>query len=80
MKMDKQPVAAKRGLPVDVSPQTKNDAVHSGLYAHTWITWHEIKNSGWEGDMYWDATIKVLEVLSGLYGGENVRLVVWFED
>lgn len=76
----KQPVAAGRGLPVDVSPQTKIDATHSSLYAHTWITWNEIKDCGWKGDMYWDATIKVLEVLGGLYGDKNVRLVVWFED
>lgn len=75
-----QPIAAKRGLPDDASPQVKEDARFSGLSAHSWISWQELKQSDWEGDASWQATVKVLAILAGLYGDENVRLVVWFED
>ncbi len=75
-----QPIAAKRGLPLDSSPQVKKAAASIGFYAHSWITWQELKASEWEADVYWQPTVKVLEILAGLYGDENVRLVVWFED
>lgn len=75
-----QPIAAQRGLPKDASPQVTEDASFSGLYAHSWVSWRELKQSDWEGDAHWQATVKILEILAGLYGDENVRLVVWFED
>ncbi|BCL80107.1 hypothetical protein ccbrp13_25720 [Ktedonobacteria bacterium brp13] len=78
--LDVQPIAARRGLPANVSPQVREDAAYGNLYAHTWITWHEMKQGSWKRDVYWDPTIRVLEVLGGLYGDENIRLVVWFED
>ena len=74
------PIAAKRGLPSDVSPQVKEDASSSGLYAHSWISWQELKQSDWKGDVHWQALTKILEMLASLYGDEHVRLVVWFED
>jgi hypothetical protein len=141
-----RPIAPDRGLPHDVSEQVKKEATFAGLYAHTWITWSEIRNIDWEeypepvvhrilvykrtesGELVyigineyspsfekyvgysrgnwqegeewefddtvfrverlkrkairigWEATFKVLEVLANLYGDDNVRLVVWFED
>ena len=75
-----QPLAAKRGLPPDSSSQVKIAADSIGFYAHSWISWRELKASGWEADVYWQPMVKVLEILAGLYGDENVRLVVWFED
>jgi hypothetical protein len=75
-----QPIAAKRGLPADSSSQVKKEAAASGFYAHSWISWQELKTSEWEADQYWQPLMKVLEILASLYGEENVRLVVWFED
>jgi hypothetical protein len=75
-----QPIAAKRGLPEDVSQQVKKDAMYSGLYAHSWIAWQELKENNWGVDRYWEAMVKVLEILADLHGDENIRLVVWFED
>lgn len=77
---DVEPLAAKRGLPDDVSLQVKEEAKYSGHYAHSWISWQELKQSGWEGDIHWQATMKVLALLADLYGSEHVRLVVWFAD
>lgn len=76
-----QLVAAKRGIPEDASTQIRSAATHStGFYAHSWITWQELKSSGWQYSIYWEPTMKVFEILAHLYGDENVRLVVWFED
>ena len=75
-----QPIAAKRGLPADSSSHVKKVAAAPGFYAHSWITWQEIKTSEWEADQYWQPLVKVLEILASLYGEENVRLIVWFED
>lgn len=75
-----QPIAAKRGLPTDSSAHVKKEAAAPGFYAHSWITWQELQTSEWEADQYWQPLMKVLEILASLYGEENVRLVVWFED
>jgi len=75
-----QSIAAKRGLPDDVSPPVKEEARGAGLFAHSWISWQELQQSNWKGDTHWQALRKILEVFAGLYGDENVRLVVWFED
>lgn len=75
--LEYQPIAAGRGLPEDISSQVKNDVTG---FARTWITWHEIKNSDWKRDTSWDATARILEILGDLYGDENIRLVVGFEN
>lgn len=80
LKTNVEPIAAKRGLPGDVSSQVKEDASSSGFYAHSWISWRELKQSDWKGDVQWQALMKILEMLAGLHGDEHVRLVVWFED
>ena len=75
-----QPVAEKRGLPADSSLQVRQDAARPEYYAHTWISWQELKTSGWQADQYWQPLMKMLEIFVGLSGEENVRLVVWFAD
>ena len=77
---DIQPLAAERGLPDDVSEQVRKEAANQELYGHTWISWTQVKECVWEGDMYWKAVVSVSEILATIYGDENVRLVVWFED
>lgn len=75
-----EPIAANRGLPSDVSPQVKEEASSSGLHAHSWISWQELKRCEWKGDVHWQALMNILAILAELHGDEHVRLVVWFED
>lgn len=44
-----RPIAAERGLPVDVSEEVRQAAAPGrGISGHTWITWEEIKQIDWE--------------------------------
>src|SRR4051794_30217231 len=61
-------IAAKRGLPEDISVEVRKEAMYPGYYAHTWIGWQELKESDWEVDMYWMALVKVLEILADVHG------------
>ena len=41
------PVAARRGLPEDVSDFVRQDAAWKGSHDHTWITWQELREIDW---------------------------------
>ena len=76
-----QPLAAERGLPKYISSEIKARATESSsFFSHTWITWHELKQSSWRADIYWEPAMKIMEILADIYGDKNVCLIVWFED
>jgi hypothetical protein len=90
------PVAANRGLPADASEDLEALAIAEGNHSHTWITWNELQAVNWDEvglvygtdqisrrDALGPAGILLLEMMKPLverYGGDCVRLVVWFDN
>lgn len=75
------PVAANRGLPLDISQKTQNSLSSEDLHSRSWVTWHEISESGWQNQKfgaYWWFLMHIMETISEEYESNNVRLVVAF--
>jgi hypothetical protein len=52
-----------------------------GVPAAPWIWWSEIQASDWKAHEElrgWDLMFTLMENLADAFGGERVRLVVWF--
>lgn len=89
------PIAACRGLPDDVSGVIRSDAEQEGNHSFTWITWDELQAVDWnETGLVGDDPItrsealgdsgellmELMRPLANYYGGECLRLVVWFDQ
>ena len=90
------PAAPSRGLPEDISEEVKGDAVGEGFHSYTWITWEELQAIDWDevGLIYGAEQIlrrdalgesgslllELMKPLADRYGGQCVRLVVWFDN
>lgn len=75
----KEPLAARRGLPVDRSNLT-NYLYYNTSFSETWITPSEVKKAFQvkkvkEG---WSLVFYLMDVLEKQWGDGKVRLVVWF--
>lgn len=88
---DLSPIAARRGLPDDVSDAVREDAAWEGNHSHTWITWREIAALGpqerealsepdFPPGVGFPLVFEMMESLAKRYGDDCVRLVVWFDN
>ncbi|MFI2437470.1 hypothetical protein [Streptomyces sp. NPDC018693] len=93
---DFAPLAAGRGLPEDASTPTRRAFDDPDWHSPSWISWAELKRADWDtrgsGEgaptrreaalehANWTPVWSVMRTLAGLYGGDNVRLVVWFDN
>jgi hypothetical protein len=89
-----RPLAEGRGLPADVAAETRRPYDEwAGAHSATWIGRPELADADWderapEPPMTrreavpddWEPVWTVMRTLAGLHGGENVRLVVWFDN
>lgn len=87
-----EPFAAYRGVPADVSAYVRSEieVEGAGQHHHSWVLWSELQNTwlatdvrsplGGHMTMEWFALRGMMAVLAEYYGGENVRLVVWFNS
>jgi hypothetical protein len=76
-----EPLAPRRGIPEDASPEVLGKLLADGYYAHSWITWKEISESGWQNQGFsqnWWLLLDMMGRLAEEYGDDSVRLVVAF--
>ena len=75
------PIAARRGLPGDVSREARYGLDLDGYLDHSWATWAEINASGWQNKKFtedWWLLLEMVRLLAETYGDDGVRLVVAF--
>jgi hypothetical protein len=75
------PVAADRGLPSDASALVQREAgLCETRWGQTWCVWGEIAPFAREDVVgtEWAIMLAAMRLLAEHYGGENVRLIVWF--
>jgi hypothetical protein len=79
------PLAAGRGIPSDASRNAH--ASEDGSFGHSWLLWSEVEGTpladgiGPEGEQLggdWRLLCELMACLGRHYGGEHVRLIVWF--
>jgi hypothetical protein len=68
-----EPVAAERGLPADVAPQTAELAARWRYFSPTWTSWAEIAAVDWNEpavrpDGAWRPVWSVVQTLAALHG------------
>ncbi len=74
-------IAKNRGLPNDASQESLTRVPLDSFSTHSWVTWHEIDESGWQSEHFevgWQTILSMMKVLASHYGDDNVRLVVAF--
>ena len=86
----REPFAADRGIPEDLSAYVKGEVrlEGAGQHHHSWVLWSELQDTWLATDLLsplggqmskeWFALRGMMAVLAQYYGGDNVRLVVWF--
>lgn len=87
------PISAPKGLPEDVGMMSKGQAEDDGPdgHTHSWLTYKELSDYDWLSttsdfmvidkiDMFFKALMGEMRFLAGEYGGENVRIVFWFDN
>lgn len=80
-----KPIAFARGLPEDSSEQCQSDVTGPTMVYQTWLTFNEVHKQTFEsilssGAWEWGFIFETMEKLANHYGGENVRLVVGFDN
>ena len=78
---DVVPLAPKRGIPFDVSPEVKviADNENDWSHSHTHFTLEELRTlRGKDGNI--DALINVLDQNKGDHKDSDVRVIVWFDS
>ncbi|TQF01217.1 hypothetical protein E6W39_01890 [Kitasatospora acidiphila] len=84
------PVAAGRGLPADVSAELREEfervqGIDSAVHGATWVSCAELDRADLTGidalgpGSGWEHVFAVLRALAGRFGGDGVRLVVYFD-
>jgi hypothetical protein len=83
------PLAGHRGVPSQMSHEALADAAAfaddpTELTGVTWILWSEIQASDWRtisdlGALGWELLFTLMADLAAVYGGDHVRLVIWFD-
>jgi len=74
------PVAARRGLPRDMSLEVEESFNQAAAFAETWITPEEIRNI-FKIEKVKEGYALIFHIINDLvkvYGKNKVRLVVWF--
>lgn len=86
----REPFAADRGIPADVSAYVKSEiqTEGAGQFHHSWVLWSEVQNTWLATDaksplsaplsVEWLALRGMMSALAESYGADNVRLVIWF--
>ena len=77
-------LAGRRGMPPQVSREVQNDAGNlDSPAAASWVLWSELRGCEWQSRFDlpegWRLLFALMERLAMQYGGERVRLVVWFD-
>jgi hypothetical protein len=78
------PIAPNRGVPDDTSNPEGVYVNVEGAVGHTWLTWNEIENivsvENLDESPGWSLIFSTMKSLSIIYGSQNVRLVVSFDN
>lgn len=87
----REPFAVDRGIPDDTSYSVREEAdvnVGSSHTHHSWVLWSELVDTwiaterqsprGLPITAAWLALRDMMAALGRVYGGDNVRLVIWF--